>query len=141
MATGHVYILINATMPGYLKIGMTVRTPEERAAELSAVSGIPVPFSVAYAEETPDCALAETLIHSRLDRFRTNQAREFFHLPLRDAIRELAQIAAEVIRLTPPLASKTESNPPPSPSDHLNLGGFIGWQRIGKYWFQAGTRL
>ena len=31
---GHIYILINASMPGLLKIGMTARTPDERAREL-----------------------------------------------------------------------------------------------------------
>lgn len=46
MAAGHVYILINANMPGLLKIGMTERTPEERARELSAGTGVSSPFIV-----------------------------------------------------------------------------------------------
>lgn len=96
MANGQVYILLNAAMPGMLKIGMTSRTPEERAREISQATGVAVPYSVAYAEAVPDCAAAEALIHSRLANYRLHQGREFFHIPLRDAIRELSEIAKEV---------------------------------------------
>lgn len=96
MAAGHVYIMVNAAMSGYLKIGMTTRTPEERAVELSCTTGVPVPFTVAYSEEVADCSLAERLIHERLVSHRVCRDREFFHLPLRDAIREVAAIAREV---------------------------------------------
>jgi hypothetical protein len=67
---GHVYILLNASIPGLLKIGMTARAPEERARELSQGTGVPAPFSVAYSEEVPDCQAAEALIHARLAPFR-----------------------------------------------------------------------
>ncbi len=40
MIVGHIYILMNPTMPGYLKIGMTTRSPEERARELSNSTGV-----------------------------------------------------------------------------------------------------
>jgi T5orf172 domain-containing protein len=33
MTRGFVYILINPALPGYLKIGKTTRTPEERAKD------------------------------------------------------------------------------------------------------------
>lgn len=100
---GHVYILLNASMPDLLKIGMTERTPEERARELSRVTGVPSPFVVAYSEEVPDCLAAESLIHTRLAAFRVKTEREFFILPLRDAIGEVALVARELRRLPPPL--------------------------------------
>ena len=145
MAAGHVYILVNATMPGYLKIGMTERTPEERARELSQVTGVPVPFTVAYSEDVPDCAAAERLIHARLDQFRTRKGREFFHLSLRDAIRELSQIAGEVRQLVPAVVQPVGPNSaagsqPRSGGDLLGLGGGWYWQRIGDHWYQAGSR-
>jgi len=99
MAAGHVYILINASMFGQLKIGMTERAPEDRARELSTGTGVPSPFMVAYSEDVPDCAKAEGLIHKRLDQFRTNSRREFFQLPLKDAIAELQRIAEDVRRI------------------------------------------
>ncbi len=88
-------------MPGYLKIGMTTKTPEERARELSASTGVAVPYSVAYSEEVVDCAMAESMIHNRLSKFRVNRGREFFHLSLRDAIRELSEIADAIGRVSP----------------------------------------
>ena len=125
MAAGHVYILINASMFGQLKIGMTERAPEDRARELSTGTGVPSPFMVAYSEDVPDCAKAEGLIHKRLDQFRTNSRREFFQLPLKDAIAELQRIAEDVRRIaedarriaedarrsTPPVVSVSVAEP------------------------------
>lgn len=93
---GHVYILVNAAMAGSLKIGMTTKTPEERAEELSSTTGVPVPFVVAYAEEVADCFVAEQLIHQRLAAFRLNKGREFFNIPLREAIRVVSGIARDI---------------------------------------------
>jgi hypothetical protein len=135
MTAGHVYILLNSTMPGLLKIGMTSRTPEERARELSQVTGVPVPYSVAYSEEVIDCEAAERLIHSRLADYQVNRDREFFHLPLRDAIRELMQIAHEIgvqnrtVGIVP-ADTKTpspESKPEKVESGLLSLDGQEGW--------------
>jgi hypothetical protein len=33
MSKGHIYLMLNPTMPNYLKIGMTTRTPEDRARQ------------------------------------------------------------------------------------------------------------
>lgn len=146
MAAGHVYILVNATMPGYLKIGMTERTPEERARELSQVTGVPVPFNVAYSEDVPDCSAAERLIHSRLDPYRTNQGREFFHLPLRDAIREVAWIAEEIRRSVPAVIPAAAWTPkgvgtPKPPDNDILLGQADSlWQKIGDHWYPVRGR-
>lgn len=119
MANGHVYIFLNAAMPGMLKIGMTTRSPEERAREVSQGTGVATPFNVAYSEEVPDCAAAEALIHSRLERYRVHQRREFFHLDLRDAIRHVSEIASEVRKAVPAI-SVSETPPsalPPTKGD------------------------
>jgi T5orf172 domain len=113
MAAGHIYILVNAAMHGYLKIGLTTRTPDERARELSQGTSVVVPYSVAYSESVINCDVAERLIHTRLEKFRVNRGREFFHLPLRDAIRELSSIAdmvgrSEMIATDPTFAQSME---------------------------------
>ena len=75
---GYVYILINATMPGLVKICHTARTPELRAAELSAATGVPGRITVAWAHPVRDHEAMEGLAHGRLARYRVNNNREFF---------------------------------------------------------------
>lgn len=38
--TGLVYVLINPSMEGLIKVGKTTRNPKERADELSKVTGV-----------------------------------------------------------------------------------------------------
>lgn len=105
MTPGYVYILMNASLNELLKIGQTTRTAEERARELSAHTGVAAPYCVVHAERVPDCHLAERLIHERLDQFRYSKKREFFDLPLAQALDELREIAEEVrCAASPPAA-------------------------------------
>jgi len=84
---GTIYILFNPAMKGLLKVGKTTRLSEQRANELSKATGVPSEFHVVYEEEFNDVGKAEQLIHSRLDQYRYNRNREFFQLPLKQAIR------------------------------------------------------
>ena len=45
---GYVYVLINPSMEGLVKIGMTTSTPEERVTELSSATGVPSKFILVY---------------------------------------------------------------------------------------------
>ena len=83
---GFIYILINPALKELIKIGMTTRTPEERAKELSSQTGIPTSFYVAYETEVSDCKRLEKIIHQKLDSFRYSQNREFFSIKLKNAI-------------------------------------------------------
>ncbi len=94
MQQGYVYILISPAFPDLLKIGMTTRTPEERAKELSKGTGVPASFVVAYSELVNNCSLAESLLHEKFHNYRYMQNREFFKLSLKDAIR----ITEELLR-------------------------------------------
>src|SRR5205814_12186 len=49
----------------------------------------------AYEEDFSDCDAAERIIHERLDAHRFNQDREFFRIPVKDAIRAVAALAGE----------------------------------------------
>lgn len=93
---GFVYILLNPSFGKLLKIGMTERSPEERASELSAHTGVPGRFVVAHEEFVEDCVLAEQKIHQALDSSRSNPDREFFEIKLKDAIRIVESVAKEV---------------------------------------------
>jgi hypothetical protein len=80
---GFVYVLLNSSMPGLVKVGLTTRDPEERAAELASATGVPSPFIVAYRRWVSDCQTVEAFIHERLAILghRHSLAREFFNAP------------------------------------------------------------
>ncbi len=90
---GHVYILTNPAMPGLVKIGHTARHPDIRAAELSAATGVPGRFVVAWSHPVRDHEALESLAHGRLDRYRVNANREFFSCTVAQARRIIEQEA------------------------------------------------
>ncbi len=94
----YIYILINPSLSGLLKIGRTNRSPNERAIELSKGTNMPTPFIVAYEEEVPDSCIAEKLVHDELTQqgFRINDSREFFSIPLKNAIQIVSQVARQL---------------------------------------------
>jgi hypothetical protein len=95
MSNGYVYILINESLKGLIKIGKTSISSNERARKLSSNTGIPTPFKVAYEVFSNDCDNLEKTIHNELNDFRVNANREFFHYPLDKAIK-LVQKFTEV---------------------------------------------
>lgn len=90
---GHIYILTQEHMPNLVKIGRTTRAPEERAAEISAVTGVPGSFKVYWAAFVQNHERAESLIHSRLSRYRAQK--EFFQLSSGVAMDKVMSILRE----------------------------------------------
>ncbi len=87
---GYVYILENDLMPGLIKIGHTSKTPEERVKELSAPTGVPTPFKVAFKLPSEKYKELEKEMHRKLSDYRVNSNREFFKYPVDQAIRQMA---------------------------------------------------
>lgn len=89
---GHLYVLANSAMPGLVKIGKTIRSPAERAIELSSATGLPTPFIVVYEQLFGDCSAAESFVHTYLATkgFRVSDNREFFNAPVNDVVRAIA---------------------------------------------------
>lgn len=90
----YIYVLINPSLRGLLKIGRTTRNPEDRALELSTATGVPQAFIVAYECIVGDGVAAEKLIHEQLasEGHRINDSREFFQVPLKVAIRVIDRV-------------------------------------------------
>lgn len=80
-----VYILSNPSIPDVLKIGYTNLNPELRAKQLSASTGVVVPFKVEWAIKCFDGVLFESEIHKALKDYRINSQREFFQIDLEEA--------------------------------------------------------
>lgn len=100
MVPGYIYILINPSMPGLIKIGRTLRDSRMRARELSS-TGVPTPFQVAFELFTKQHEALEAMIHNELNDFRVSTSREFFRYPLDKAI-------ALLINSAKPLQNSTE---------------------------------
>lgn len=95
MDAGYIYILINESFIDLIKIGYTSFQTAERAKQLSAHSGVPTPFFVAYEIFVSEgCRKIEKLIHAKLHDFRVNNNREFFRFPLKDAIKVVEEICS-----------------------------------------------
>jgi hypothetical protein len=96
MEAGWVYVLVNSSIPGLAKVGRTSRDPEGRAAELSAVTGVPTPFVVAFDQHFADCHQAEQVIHDEMDRrgWRAAPNREFFRATASDIVRVVLDAGA-----------------------------------------------
>ena len=92
---GYVYVMINPSYEGLVKIGKTTKEPEDRAKELSSATGVATPFIVAYKRMFNDCNIAEKTIHKILTNqgVRVSNSREFFRLPISDAIDTILNIA------------------------------------------------
>jgi hypothetical protein len=93
MRSGYVYILINHSMPGLLKIGKTTRDSRARARELSTTA-LPMPYIVAFEVFSESCDILEKEVHARLADFRVVGNREFFRYPLDKTIQLLIQLSA-----------------------------------------------
>ncbi len=90
---GCVYILKNEAMPDLIKIGYTMRTAKQRATELyEGITGVPMPFEVAYEYPCEEPQKLEREMHRRLTSHRLNENREFFKYPADDAFQLLQEL-------------------------------------------------
>ena len=80
-----VYILSNPTMPSLVKIGYTKKSPEERAKQISASTGVALPYKVEWAYKCFNGEKVEREVHHKLKSKRANNNKEFFWVDLEEA--------------------------------------------------------
>lgn len=97
-----IYVLINESMPGLVKIGLTTDSVESRITQLSAHSGVPLPFECYFAAEVKDCAKLEKTLHQLFSEARVNPKREFFKIDPEKVV--LAISIGEFKEITPGIA-------------------------------------
>ena len=93
--TEYVYILVNKSMPDMVKIGMTVREVEERAKEISGVTGVPTPWIPIYSFKCFSSYKLEQELHEHLDAVRVSGNREMFYMHSKDAISIVSELGAK----------------------------------------------
>jgi hypothetical protein len=93
---GYIYLMVNPSMEGLVKIGKTSRNPIDRARELGAATGVPTPFHLIFHAQVSDCSKAERYIHSCLEKrnCRVARNREFFRASTTDAIEIMLEARA-----------------------------------------------
>lgn len=116
---GYVYILMNPSLKGLLKVRKTTRTPQERADELSANTNMPTPFMVVHEEFCSDCDTAEYLIHEELSErgYRVNDLREFFSSTLKETIEIFSSIVPYINANSKDIDEESYENIPEAISD------------------------
>lgn len=108
---GFIYVLTNPTLQStLLKIGKTTRSPEERALEISQGTGVATRYLVAYSELVSDCHQVERLVHEKLDKYRFADNREFFLIPLKDAIRIIMEVVGDFPPSAEPLEGRIDNS-------------------------------
>ena len=75
-----VYVLTNEAMEGYVKIGRTSTSLEQRIRELNSSTSVPLPFTAFYACTVQDSSFVERQLHDAFDDSRANPRREFFRI-------------------------------------------------------------
>jgi hypothetical protein len=73
-----IYVLINESMPGYVKIGRT--TDLEQRIRTLDTTGIPLPFECFYACTVNDSNFIEKQLHDAFLDNRVRSSREFFEI-------------------------------------------------------------
>ncbi len=93
-----IYVLINEAMPGYVKIGMTNNSLEERIRSLDTTS-VPLPFECFYAATVKSARECEKLLHDAFLDHRVRSNREFFEVSPERIVSALR--LAEIENVTP----------------------------------------
>ena len=98
IAPGWVYVMTHPAWDkiGMVKIGKTGRDPRKRAGEITAVSGLLAPCTIACCVPVSDMAAAEVAVHRMLDRHRIRKRRELFRVDAATARRVVEAVAGSL---------------------------------------------
>ena len=77
-STEYVYVLVNKSMPGMVKIGMTTVTPAKRARDINKATGVPTPWVPVWSLKCYASRILEQRVHEHLSEFRVAENREMF---------------------------------------------------------------
>jgi len=91
--SGYIYIMRNAAHElNIFKIGLTTKTVEERAGQLSSTTSSPDKYLIVHRWKVKDVKSAERIIHEKLNNYRINEKREFFRISLENALPVIGEV-------------------------------------------------
>jgi hypothetical protein len=111
---GFVYVLTNAAMPGFVKIGLTRKDDiSERLRQLDTTS-VALPFECFYSARVPDCGKLEAVLHRVFGEKRIRPNREFFR-----ADPDLAKLIIDLVKIEERPVSDAEQGITPGQRDDI----------------------
>lgn len=75
-----IYVLVNSSMPGMVKIGLTTTSVTQRVKEINSATGVPTPWISVYQFKCFGSKYLEKDIHDYLKPFRVAKNREMFSI-------------------------------------------------------------
>jgi hypothetical protein len=95
----YVYVLVNKSVPGICKIGMTTTSVAQRTKEINSATGVITPWYCVYSYKCLNSALLEKEVHKKLEDMghRVNQKREGFSVDSDTAKLVIEQVAESII--------------------------------------------
>lgn len=94
---GFIYVMRNAQYDkNVFKVGLTTKTTNERASQLSSASGVIDHFHVMEEWQVNDCKLAEKIIHEHLDKYRVTNRREFFKCEYKEIFKVIHEVVENI---------------------------------------------
>jgi hypothetical protein len=77
-ATEYVYVLVNKSMPGMVKIGLTTTSVDQRVKEINGATGVPTPWIDVFKFKCYGSKYLEREVHQYLAAYRVSSNREMF---------------------------------------------------------------
>jgi hypothetical protein len=97
-----VYVLVNKSMPGICKIGMTTTSVNQRIKEINSATGVITPWFSVFKYKCINSRVLEKAVHDHLEKlgYRVNPKREGFEMSSKDAIKVIKEMG-ERLTVTP----------------------------------------
>jgi hypothetical protein len=89
-----VYVLVNKSVPGICKIGMTTTSVNQRVKEINYATGVITPWFPVFKYKCINSLVLETEVHQYLENlgYRVNPKREGFEIPSNMAIEVIKEL-------------------------------------------------
>ena len=97
-----VYVLVNKSIPGICKIGMTTTSVNQRVKEINQATGVITPWFSVFKYKCINSRVLEKAVHDHLEKlgYRVNPKREGFEISSKDAITVIESLG-EKLTVTP----------------------------------------
>ena len=93
-----VYVLVNKSIPGICKIGMTTNTVDERVKEINQATGVITPWFPVFKYKCINSRLLEKAVHEHLEArgYRVNPRREGFEISSNIAVQIIEELGEKL---------------------------------------------